>query len=322
MSNGLPLDFHASVFCGEIRPDLGEDNWAYGFCEDSGVLAVFDGCGGSGARKHGDYAGHSEAFMASRLCAGAVYACVQHQFPLKMEPAVFAQQVLTPAIAGTIRANRPAEKPGSIQIKGLMHTLPSTMAAALIQKEPDALMVSPIWAGDSRIYILDASGLSQLTVDDSNQPDPMEGLYDDGIHTNVICDDRPVRLNCRSYRIKPPFLVIAATDGCFGYVSTPMEFEGMLLHTLLESDSVAQWEDNLCKLIASYAGDDHTLCMASFGYGSFDGIQKAFSKRYEQLRSGCLETVWATPWEDRDTRRRLWAGYRQNYMKYIEDGKQ
>ena len=318
MGKALPLDFHTTVFSGEARKTLGEDNWAYGFCKESGTIAVFDGCGGSGARKHDDYNNHSEAFMASRICSGAFYECIQQHFPITTSPDVFVKQILEPYLDDVIKANVPTEKSNSIKIKG-MRTLPSTMAAALIQVESEKnLQVSPIWAGDSRVYILDATGLSQLTVDDSNQPDPMEGLYDDGTLTNVICADKPVRLNCSTFTVKAPFMVIAATDGCFGYVSSPMEFEGMILHTMLESSNVAQWEDNLQKLIASYAGDDHTLCLASVGYGSFVSIQQEFQTRYDYLRENYLETVWATPWEDRDTRRNLWASYRQNYLKYIE----
>ena len=318
MSVTLPLDFHVLAFSGEIREALGEDSWAYGFCEGSGMIAVFDGCGGSGARKHRDYGDHSEAYMAARFCSGAIYECMQKHFPTNLETNVFAEEILEPYLTDAVGANVPAPKANGVVIKG-MRTLPTTMAAGLIQLQKDkTLRISPIWAGDSRVYILDASGLSQLTVDDSNQPDPMEGLYDDGTLTNMICADRPIHLNYRSYQLRPPFMVIAATDGCFGYVSTPMEFEGMILHTMLESACVAQWEDHLQKLLASYAGDDHTLCLASFGYGSFQGMQQAFQKRYDFVRANYLERVWQTPWEDRETRRGLWSSYRRNYMKYIE----
>ena len=321
MSIQLPLDFHSSVFCGEVRPGLGEDNWCCGFCEDTGIVAVFDGCGGSGARKHPDYAGHSEAFMAARIGAGALYRCIQQHFPCKMEAKQFASEIVMPSLSNWIKANVPIVDPNKPKVKG-MRILPTTMAAALIQPgHKESLCISPIWAGDSRVYILDTNGLSQLTVDDSNQPDPMEGLYDDGTLTNLISADKDVKLNCRSFEIKPPFMVIAATDGCFGYVSTPMEFEGMILHTMLESSNVAQWEDNLRKLIASFAGDDHTLCLASFGYGNFENIQQSFAPRYDEIRKKYLEVVWKVPWEDRDTRRRLWADYRINYMKYLESGK-
>lgn len=318
MSNSIPLDFHILHFCGEVRPELGEDNWCCGFDKSTGMIAVFDGCGGSGARKHTEYANHSEAFMASRLCAGALYECMQNHFPCDMSAEQFSKEILTPCISERIATNIPPEKVNGVKIKG-MRTLPSTMATALIQSgNGGTLSVSPIWAGDSRVYILDSTGLSQITVDDSNQPDPMEGLYDDGTLTNVICGNKPIALNHRTITIKPPFMVIVATDGCFGYVSTPMEFEGMILHTMLESSNVIQWEDNLRKLIASYAGDDHTLCLASLGYGSFANIQKSFSRRYDELKKNYLETIWATPWEDRDTRRRLWNEYRTNYLKYIK----
>ncbi len=322
MQERLPLDFPPLHFSGEAIRGKGEDSWTFGFSQDAGMIAVFDGCGGSGARKHADYAGHSEAYMAARLCAGAVYQCMHSGFPGCQNPGQFAREILAPHIRQVLQANRPPREGDGMVIKG-MRVLPSTMAAALIQNEGDGtLRVSPIWAGDSRVYVLDATGLSQLTRDDSTQPDPQETLYDDGALTNVLCADKPVNLHCTSHRLKTPFLLIAATDGCFGYVSTPMEFEGMLLHALQESDSVARWEEDLLKLVAGYAGDDHTLCLASFGYGSFEQIKRAFAPRYRQLCASYLETVWSIPWEDRDTRRQLWRQYRPQYMRFLNTGGQ
>lgn len=251
MKKILPLDFHTTVFNGEARANLGEDNWAYAYCSDAQILAVFDGCGGSGARTHQEYRGHSEAYIASRICAGALYECAHEHLSGRLPPAAFAHQILEPRLAAAVKDNAPEEKSGELRIKG-MRTLPTTMAAALIQTTDNQdLLVSPIWAGDSRVYILDSTGISQLSVDDTNQPDPMEGIYDDGTLTNVICADKSFRLHCKTYRVRPPFMVITATDGCFGYVSSPMEFEGMVLHTLLEASNVAQWEDHLQKLVAS-----------------------------------------------------------------------
>lgn len=319
MEKILPLDFHTAVFSGEIRKSLGEDSWTYVFCEDTGIIAVFDGCGGSGAQSHSDYNNHSEAYMASRICAGALYECINTYSPTRMLPSVFSERILERYLADALKANRPSKDTDGITIRG-MRTLPTTMAAGLVQPGTEKeLSVSTIWAGDSRVYVLDRTGLSQLTIDDSNQPDPMDGLYNDGTLTNVICADKRVRLNCRTYRLQLPFMLIAATDGCFGYVSSPMEFEGMVLHTMLESSSVAEWEENLRKLIASYAGDDHTMCLASFGFGSYTSITRTFQKRYEWLRKNHLELVWKAPWENRLLRNNLWKSYRKNYMKYIED---
>lgn len=318
MATNLPLDFEALHFCGEVRPGYGEDNWCYGFANSSGMIAVFDGCGGSGSRQHFAYKNHTEAYMASRLCSGALYESMQSSLTGDFTAETLTKQVLEGAFHACIACNVPPEGSSSFKMNGL-RTLPTTMASVHIQWAADGrLLVSPIWAGDSRAYILDATGLSQITDDDSTQTDPMEGQYDDGILTNIICGDNPVKLHCCTYKIKPPFMILAATDGCFGYVSSPMEFEGMILHMMLESHSIAQWEENLCNLIGSYAHDDHTLCLASFGYGSFDNIQNAFARRYNDLRKTFLEPVWTLPWEDRDARRKLWSAYRPNYMKFIE----
>ena len=318
MKMSLPLDFETLHFCGEVRPGYGEDNWCYGFANSSGMIAVFDGCGGSGSRQHKAYQDHTEAFMAARLCAGSLYESMHSSFTGEFTAEALTTQVLENAFNTCIACNVPPVGSSSFKMKGL-RTLPSTMASVLVQRADNGeLLVSPIWAGDSRAYILDSTGLSQMTDDDSTQKDPMEGQYDDGILTNIICGDNPVNLHYCTYKVKPPFMVLAATDGCFGYVSTPMEFEGMILHTMLESSSVAQWEDNLRNLIGSFAHDDHTLCLASFGYGSFENIQKTFETRYHELRQAFLEPVWALPWEDRDSRRKLWAKYRPNYMKFIE----
>lgn len=316
MDKCLALDFPVLHFSGEAREGYGEDCWCYGYCGNSGMIAVFDGCGGSGAMCHEEYAGHSQAYMASRLCAGATYEWMQNTFPAGDR----LPSTLESTLQACLQANAPQQETGGITIRGL-RTLPSTMAAAQLRPgRKGTIELCPLWAGDSRVYLLDATGLAQLSVDDSNQPDPMEGLYDDGTLTNLLSADRPVRLNMRRLSLRQPFLVLAATDGCYGYVSTPMELEGMILHTLLESESAAQWESNLQKLIASYAGDDHTMVLASFGYGSFRGLKQALTGRYRLLRERYLEQVWQAPWEDRRLRRTLWADYRVNYMKYIEGG--
>ena len=72
MSKGLPLDFHTAVFCGEARENLGEDNWCYHFCENMGILGVFDGCGGSGSKKYENFSGKTGAYVASRIVAGGL----------------------------------------------------------------------------------------------------------------------------------------------------------------------------------------------------------------------------------------------------------
>lgn len=321
MLNSLPLTFVLS-FCRDKVPGKGEDSYCYSFCDSAGMLGVFDGCGGAGARKHDFYSGKTEAYMASRLCAGAFYDLFRSHFPGRMTAAEFARDVLKPETVARLVQYQPPKVEGSIQIRGSMvRTLPTTAAAAIVEAQEDgSVKVTALWAGDSRVYILDSLGLAQLTVDDATVTDPMLNIYEDGILRNTFASDRPVRLNCAEVVVQPPFMVLSATDGCYGYVTTPMEFEGLLLRTLLSADCVARWEQDLADAIGSFAGDDHALCLAAFGYHSFEALQDSLRNRMEHLWQNYILPVRDVPAEQREPRFALWESYKGDYLRYLKDG--
>lgn len=321
MGNKLPLNCILS-FCKEQIPEHGEDSFCYAFCDTAGLVAVFDGCGGAGSQKHSCYSGHSEAYVASRLCAGVVYDDFCREFPTDLPAEDFVRKSLAPDLKQILETYAPAREEGAFRIRGsLVRTLPTTAAMAIIRPDgQNGLQVSAIWAGDSRVYILDCRGLAQLTVDDTTVPDPMENLYEDGVLKNVICKDRPVRLHCVNYRVELPFVVFAATDGCFNYVSTPMEFEAMVLTSLQQSDSADQWEKTLAKRIGSVAGDDYTLCLAACGYESYEALRQGLADRCGELEQVYLQPLSGLTSDDRPRRRALWEKYSPNYCRYLKDG--
>ncbi len=315
MDKKLDLSFYLS-FCREMVPGSGEDSYCYSFGQEAGIIGVFDGCGGAGARKHQVYAGKTEAYMASRLCAGSFYNSFRSLYPCE---GMDIREHLEGNALRLLRAAQPPQNTAGPQIRGSMiRTLPTTAAAALIRSEGgESVALSALWAGDSRVYLLDENGLAQLTMDDTTIPDPMENLYDDGLLRNVFCTDRKVRLHCSDLRLYRPFVVLAATDGCFGYLSTPMEFEGMLLETLLQASSPAQWEELLMSRIGKVAGDDFTLCLAAVGYEDFSHLQSACRRRYDALQREYLGSLTRIPMENRELRFALWQRYRGNYMRYM-----
>ncbi len=321
MLNQLPLTFVLS-FCRDKIPGKGEDSYCYSFCDSAGMLGVFDGCGGAGARTHDYYSGKTEAYMASRLCAGAFYDLFRTHFPGELSAAEFAEQVLRPQTVERLVRFQPPKVPGAIQIRGSMvRTLPTTAAAAITEAQHDGMVkITALWAGDSRVYLLDSRGLAQLTVDDATVTDPMLNIYEDGILRNTFASDRPVRLNCAEVVARPPFLVLSATDGCYGYVTTPMEFEGLLLRTLLGSDSAAQWEQTLADAIGSFAGDDHALCLAAFGYEGFQQLRETLRERYDFLWRSYIQPLREVPVEQREPRFALWEHYKHDYLRYLKDG--
>ncbi len=322
MNNNLPLNFILS-FCKEILPDHGEDCACHAFCDTVGLLGVFDGCGGAGARKHECYTGRTEAYMASRLAAGSFFDQFRACYPSDMSAEAFAYGVMTPALGECLQTYQPPKEDSAFQIRGSMvRTLPTTVAAAVIRPlDSGAMEVNAIWAGDSRVYILDEQGLAQLTVDDTSVPDPMENLYEDGVLKNILCAEKETKLHLNTVTIQGSALVFAATDGCFGYVSTPMEFEGMLLDSLVTAQSPAQWEQQLAATIGQFAGDDHTLCLAALGYDGFEEMKNVFAARYQQLCDQCLNRLFQLPLEDRQTRQLLWDEYRGQYCRFMKEGR-
>ncbi len=321
MQHSLSLDFVMS-FCRDKIPGHGEDSYCYSFCDVAGILGAFDGCGGAGARKHDFYSGHTEAYMASRFCAGVFYDQFRKNFPSPRKVADLISEVFAPQIEQRLFDYAPPKDNSGFQIKGSsVRTLPSTAAVALVRLcENNAVLVSSIWAGDSRVYIMNSRGLAQLTVDDTSVPDPMINTYEDGVLQNILCGNKPVKLNYKTIKMQEPFVVFTATDGCFGYLSTPMEFEGLLLNTLLKSKSAAEWESELADKISAIAGDDSTICLASYGYGSYTALRQAFVNRYSHLKNNYLLPVSKLSADDREGRFSLWESYRENYMRYIKDG--
>jgi len=320
MQRSLSLDFVMS-YCKEKIPGHGEDSYCYSFCDNAGLLGAFDGCGGAGARKHDCYSGHTEAYMASRLCAGSFYDQFRKIFPCNQSAANLTKEFFAPQVKKCLIDYGPPKDTSGFQIKGSsVRTLPSTAAVALIQQDSDgSMLVTAIWAGDSRVYLMDSLGLAQLTIDDTTVADPMLNIYEDGILQNILCSDKPMNLHCKTIKMKEPFVVFSATDGCFGYLSTPMEFEGVLLKTLLKSNCISEWENELADVISSVAGDDHTLCLAAYGYGSFSNIHKSFASRFDYIEKYYLIPVSNIPVEDRNSRFELWNSYRDNYIRYIKD---
>ena len=311
------LDFLFSINVA-AREGLGEDSWCYAFSQGSGMIAALDGCGGSGARKHEYYTGHSEAYVASRLGAGALYDAfnkVLDERGTAAEPEEILER-FSRYCRDSFAAYRPPAAQKSKIRTSMVTTLPTTLAAAFLREQKGRVEVTEAWAGDSRVYALTPEGLAQLTMDDSDPPDP---FVTDGTMTNTLRADREPRIHRSSQAIALPAILFAATDGCFAYFTTPMEFEGALEQALLASASAAEWEQRLRDQFYKVAGDDFTMVTAVMGFGSFSGLKQSFASRFQFLRERFLRPIAALSPDDIAGRRRLWDDYRENYMRYIKD---
>jgi serine/threonine protein phosphatase PrpC len=321
-------------------PDQGEDSDP--ILRDGrelGLVAVFDGMGGAGGTVYETPDGpRTGAYLASRVARDVV----ERRMIELLDP---EWNLDGPAAAEDLRRSvrdalvaRLAEldaPPSALRSK-LLRALPTTMALVALQRRETGgatWMAHVFWAGDSRAYVFEpAHGAEQLTIDDiRDRGDAMANLRQDSVVSNAMSADTDFVVHHRKVELRAPFLLIAATDGCFGYVRSPMHFERMVLATLRDSPDTEGWSERLQREISAVTGDD--AAMAVLGVGAdHDGFRERFAERCVEL-----DERWVTPLDELDERveraerelaelhRRqhertaeLWALYRPGYERYLD----
>ncbi|MGN1165608.1 MAG: PP2C family protein-serine/threonine phosphatase [Lachnospiraceae bacterium] len=297
------------------RENFGEDSFYCAESNSSAIVSVFDGCGGLGARKYETFQGHTGAYIASRTVSGAIHDWYHKNYKKSWKDV----QKLKSSIEEYIRKAYKVCEPYGVErlkIKGSMvRKFPTTLALAYAEYDGDGVLVHVLWAGDSRVYMLDENGLAQLTRDDTDVDDALENLMSDGAMTNVLSSDGNYRLNCKTIRLTSPALIFAATDGCFGYIPSPMEFEYVILKSLVENETPAVFKRALRTGLAQYAGDDLALGMMSFYYGDFSNTRMQFSERLNYLVKDYINPLNAERSEE--CTQRLWKDYKPEYERYL-----
>jgi hypothetical protein len=303
-----------------------------------GLVAVFDGMGGAGGTMYETPDGpRTGAYLASRVARDVV----EQRMVALLDPewnldGTAAAQDLQRSVRSALQERLAALKaPASGLRSRLLRALPTTMALAGLQRqEPsgDRWTCHLLWAGDSRVYVFEPdSGARQLTVDDiRDHGDAMANLREDSVVSNAMSADTEFAVHHRQVELTAPFLVIAVTDGCFGYLPSPMHFEHLVLAALRDAPDIDTWSASVQAAVSAVAGDD--AAMATLGVGAdLDGFRAQFARRTTEL-----EQRWITPLDDLDTELReqerrlaevratrrerqaqLWAAYKPGYEEYL-----
>lgn len=299
--HGDPLKPLTATFCREKISGHGEDAEPVNvelsaYFARAGAFAVFDGLGGAGCDRY-TYEQNQEltgAKIAADLSAKA-FTEFARDIRLDQRSNVFDTFVTRLEIlrshinAKIIAAHRTYPSQPSQLRSAMRRVLPTTCASAIYISSVDGCRLHVIWAGDSRVYALTPAGLQVLTHDDiqGNQAildKPMQMV--DAPITNCIeysKNDKQYTLNYRHYNFTSPVILIAATDGCFGYLKTPVHFEHLLLDKLRMSQSMEDWRDRAAAAIGQYAQDDYSMSITCCGWSEFQAVQAAFSARSTQL---------------------------------------
>ncbi len=334
-NNTVPSDMISVVnYCTaltvEKKEGNGEDCETYSLNIDSAYFGVFDGCGGAGSQQCPKYHGKTEAYIASRI-VGEVF---QNWFEMSNPAAGWNVNSLKELVLHDLKECDELVGEKSMLVGGIKKKFPTTAAAGICYPGKKTIEVDVYWAGDSRVYLLTPQGLAQLTEDDLGGIDAMENLTDDGVLTNMISLSKDFTIHTGHISMDSPGVVFAATDGCFGYLTTPMEFEYLLLATMLNSDKVSGdsigvsdtwmakrseniglgWQEQLVDRIGEIAGDDYSICGYAIGFDSFEEMKKAFIGRANTLYS---EYIAGIKTKSYDEKLALWHRYKENYYRSV-----
>lgn len=328
---------HPLVIEYEHRPGRGEDAppisilWS----SSNGLVGVFDGLGGAGGETTTAFDGKERtgAWIASRLAALAVQKCA-YLAQATEDPDKDRAKGRTDFASVVKQAIQTELNEFATQIAGektrlrssLFKLLPTTMAVSWFDLTGGEF--TAVWAGDSRVYLLRPDvGLQQITTDDlKTNADALENLTQDSPMSNFISANADFTLHQRGLHLRVNAILLAASDGCFAYVDTPVHFEYMLLSTMHDAADWDDWSDRLTTAIKNVTADDATLSAIAIGWPDFTSCRHDYAHRFEW----CEERVHAYEAQLNKVeelqrgltrakndlavgRRQLWEEYRQSY---------
>lgn len=267
----------------------GEDAEPYIYVDPNrnwGVIGVFDGMGGAGARKYTDSmqeteisdetdeesAKHTSAYWGSLFVRQAVEEMINGRH-LGEEPIMYIEKYLYQTIKSKL--DKEIERFPEAKIKSpskMVKKLPTTMALCAYFIKDGAVSINCYWAGDSRVYLFSGDRTYFLTRDDANAPDndPFSPANMDLAMNNAIWQDQPFIINKYTKEFEfdksKPFVLMAATDGCFGYFKNPIEFEYKIRETLSEASEWGEWKEKVVKAIKDNGQqDDYSMALVAIG---------------------------------------------------------
>lgn len=266
-----------TVFCIEkaMKSDNGEDSYYYGISEKSVLVSVFDGCGGIGSKRYENYSGKTGAYVASRAVCGGIESWFNSEDKNVEQVDDYIKKALDICEEYADKTSR--------FIGSLGKSFPTTAAIIYAEEMGKKIKTTCLWAGDSRCYMLNAKGLHQLSVDDLDGIDAYSNLTSDGVLKNVISASAPFEIHKKEMFFDMPCVIFTATDGCFGYLNSPMDFEYLFTNLLMKSKDLKEWKTLLYKNLLEYAGDDYTMSIAAFGFGDFSNMKRNFAARNEYV---------------------------------------
>jgi hypothetical protein len=167
--------------------------------------------------------------------------------------------------------------------------------------------------------------------DDLRDPgDALANLRRDSVVSNAVSADTEFHVNYRRVKLEAPFLLVCATDGCFGYLPTPMHFEQLVLGPLTTTRTVTGWSDTIQQEISAVTGDDAAMAVMAVG-ADLDELRTLYTPRVAQLHEQFTTPIDALARDIQhaehelrllrqrqlDETQQLWDSYQPGYEQYL-----
>jgi serine/threonine protein phosphatase PrpC len=304
---------------------------------DLGLVGVFDGMGGAGGTVYETPEGpRTGAYLASRIARDVV----ERRMLDLLEPdwnlnGRAAAEDLRRSVRKALEAQLVELKAPTSRLRSrLLRALPTTMSIVALQRTQRAgstWACHVFWAGDSRSYVFTVDGARQLHPDDLRDPrDAMANLRHDSVVSNAMSADTDFVVNYRRVDLTAPFLIVSATDGCFGYLPTPMHFEHLVLGALAAARTADDWSEAVQARVTAVTGDDAAMVVMGVG-ADLDAFSTLFAPRLAALDEAFIApldrlsqsvqdaelALEAARTRHRDETAALWSHYQSGYERFL-----
>jgi hypothetical protein len=264
--------------------------------ESRGLIAVFDGMGGSGAKKYKNAQDEefTGAYLGSRFARDFVANWYINTYSTAQHPGITTSELTNLKLALVNDLSKKLidyTSPSTAVMSKMRRTLPSTMASVFFEAIDSSCQYDVVWAGDSRAYRLHMDGLQQLTIDDTSDTGTLTlaDFMQDSPMNNCISIDQEFRFNHQRFTSTLPLILCVATDGCFGYLPSPIHFEHLLLDTLMQTNTPDEWSAQIARTLKPIAADDYSMSLICLGWPDFKSIQHTLQPRYTLIQRMVME---------------------------------
>lgn len=280
--------------------------YAYMLNEQYGFIAAFDGCESMGNKKYDAVDNHSETYIASRIAADTTVRW------FKSDGFTFSRGDAEELGAAYYQALKDAklkldkDLPASVGFSRTFATSGVTIGFDCSNEQFAKLEF--LYVGNTRGYLLDNSGLCQVTQDDVAKNDAMGAAVEDHEISNILSADGEETLNYRAIKINYPCMLIAATKGAYAPLKNPMYLEQALLQSIQKAATLADFDRRLKAALDAEATDDYAVMVAIIGFDSLEELKAHYA---DQLAA--LQKDFIVPFEQGDEQR--WTAYQQTYYR-------